>query len=457
MRIGDVSFWYAQTGLPQQRRPALQGVAQTDVAIIGAGFTGLWTAWYLKQARPDLRVTLLEKEFAGYGASGRNGGWLTGGFAWSHDRYARDRGRDAVLAMVAAMNGTVEEVIRVARAEGIEADIHPTDELMVATNPAQMARLAAEVAHRRAWGDADRVFALSQGEARQRVNIPDVLGAMLVTGVARIQPAKLVRGLALAVERAGVVIHEDSAVTGIAPGLVTTATGRLHAPIILRATEGYSADLPGLRRDWLPLNSAQIVTPPLPPEIWDRIGWQGAEILGDFNNAYCYCQRTADGRIALGGRGVPYRFGSRMDRDGRPDAETIRRLRAILHRHFPDAAPFGIDHAWCGVLGVPRDWCATVGLDPATGIGWAGGYVGVGVSTSNLAGRTLADLALGRQTDLTALPWVNRRPRRWEPEPLRWLGVHTMYALLHLADQREARLGIGPSRLARLGNWLTGR
>jgi glycine/D-amino acid oxidase-like deaminating enzyme len=456
-RSGEVSFWYAENGPPSDRRPRLEGETSADVAIIGAGYTGLWTAWYLKQARPDLKVVILEKEFAGYGASGRNGGWLTGGFAWNHDRYARDCGREAVLAMVHAMNGTVEEVIRVARTEGIEADIHPTDELMVATNPAQMARLAAEVAHRRAWGEEDRVLELSQDDTRARVNIPGTLGAMVVKGVARIQPAKLVRGLALAIERAGCIVHENSAALSIAPGRVTTAEGLLRAPIILRATEGYTATLPGMKREWLPLNSAQIVTPPLPPEIWNRIGWQGAEILGDFNNAYCYCQRTADGRITVGGRGVPYRFGSRIDRDGAPDGATINRLKGVLRCHFPDAVPFGIDHAWCGVIGVPRDWCATVGLDQTTGIGWAGGYVGVGVSTANLAGRTLADLALGRDSDLTALPWVNRMPRRWEPEPLRWLGVHAMYALLRHADQREDRLGIPPSHLARFGNWITGR
>lgn len=457
MQIGNVSFWYAGTGLPSERRPALTGEAEADVAIIGAGYSGLWTAWYLKQARPDLRITILEKEFAGYGASGRNGGWLTGGFAWNHDRYARDRGAESVRAMVDAMKGTVAEVMRVAGAEGIDADILPTDELMVATNPAQMARLEAEVAHRRGWGEDDRVHAIGAAETRARVAIPGALGAMVVQGVARIQPAKLVRGLAAAVERRGVTIHEDSAVTMIAPGLVTTAAARLRAPIILRATEGYTAGLPGSRREWLPLNSAQIVTPPLPPEVWEKIGWERAEILGDFANAYCYCQRTADGRIAVGGRGVPYRFGSRTDRDGAPDPATIARLTAVLQRHFPEAARLGIDHAWCGVIGVPRDWCATVGLDRDTGIGWAGGYVGVGVSTSNLAGRTLADLALGKESDLTRLPWVNRRPRAWEPEPLRWLGVRGMYALYRMADRRETRLGIPPSRLARLGNWLTGR
>ncbi|OYW61367.1 MAG: FAD-dependent oxidoreductase, partial [Rhodobacterales bacterium 12-65-15] len=233
--------------------------------------------------------------------------------------------------------------------------------------------------------------------------------------------------------------------------------GQVRAPVILRCTEGFTARLPGLRRDWLPLNSAQIVTEPLPAEAWEKIGWQGHEILGDFANAYCYCQRTRDGRIAVGGRGVPYRYGSNLDSNGAPDGETIRRLTTILHRHFPAAATARIDHAWCGALGVPRDWCATVGFDRDSGLGWAGGYVGVGVSTSNLAGRTLADLVLRRETELARLPWVNRKVRKWEPEPLRWLGVTAMYALLNAADRREARPGTGPSRLAALGNWLTGR
>jgi glycine/D-amino acid oxidase-like deaminating enzyme len=180
-------------------------------------------------------------------------------------------------------------------------------------------------------------------------------------------------------------------------------------------------------------------------------------LIGDMANAYCYCQRTREGRITVGARGVPYKFGSKMDKNGEPDAETIRRLTAILHQHFPEAAKYPIDHAWCGVIGVPRDWCATVGLDRATGLGWAGGYVGTGVSTANLAGRTLADLALGRDTAITRLPWVNRRVRQWEPEPFRWLGVHLMYKLFAIADARETALGIAPSNFAKFGNWLTGR
>ncbi len=455
--LGHVSFWYADIGGLPARRAALDGDSEAQVCIIGAGYSGLWTAYYLKQAQPDLDVLIVEKEFAGFGASGRNGGWLTGGFAWNHERYAATSSPAAVRAMVAAMGGTVDEVIRVAEAEGIEADILRTDELMVAVNAGQQGRMLAEVAHRRSWGEQDRVFALSADQARARVRIPGILGAMQVKGVARVQPAKLVQGLARVVAGLGVRIVEGTAVTGIAPGRVVTDRGVVRARTILRCIEGFTATLPGSRREWLPMNSAQVVTPVLPTEVWDQIGWLGHEIMGDFANAYCYCQRTRDGRIAVGGRGTAYKFGSAIDANGAPDAATVAMLRGILARHFPAAVPYGIDHAWCGVLGVPRDWCATVGLDPATGMGWAGGYVGVGVSTSNLAGRTLADLTLGRVTDLTALPWVNRRVRAWEPEPLRWLGVTGMYGLLRAADRAEGRVGAGESRLGRWGNWVMGR
>lgn len=458
MKSGDVSFWYDDIGGLPPRRAALDGDAGADICIIGAGYTGLWTAYYLKKAQPSLKVLVVEQEFAGFGASGRNGGWLTGGFAWSHARYRATSSDGAVRAMVDAMNGTVEEVIRVAGVEGIDADILRTDEMMVATNPAQLSRVAAEVAQRQAWGEDGRVWQIGADEAMARVAVPGTLGAMVVAGVARVQPAKLVRGLAVAVERLGVRIAEGTRALEIAPGVVKTAFGTVRAPIILRATEGFTAGLPGAGRDWLPLNSAQIVTAPLPPEVWAKIGWQGHEIFGDFANAYCYCQRTREGRITVGARGVPYKFASGIDDRGTPDQATIARLTAILRRHFPAARDVPVDHAWCGVLGVPRDWCATVGLDRSTGIGWAGGYVGVGVSTSNLAGRTLADLALGLDTDLVHLPWVNRKVRPWEPEPLRWLAVRGMYRLLNAADRREDQTLAGQtSRLARFGNWITGR
>jgi glycine/D-amino acid oxidase-like deaminating enzyme len=424
---------------------------------VGAGYTGLWTAYYLKRAQPALDIVIAEAEFAGFGASGRNGGWLTGNAGWSVEPLLKAGGHDGVRAMMRALLASPDEVIAVAQAEGIEADILRCDELIVATNPAQMQRLRRALLDRQSWQIADdRARILGPSEARTRVGIPALHGALAIGGQARLQPAKLVTGLARAVERLGVTIFETTPVTAVRAGAVQTRQGVIQAAIVLRATEGFSCRLPGQRRRILPLNSAQIVTAPLPPDFWQATGWAGREILGDAAHGYCYAQRTRDDRIAFGGRGLPYRFGSRFDDSGRTDQATLRMLRDRLHQLFPQTRAIGIDHAWSGVLGVARDWAPGLGFDAGTGLGWAGGYLGTGVATSNLAGRTLADLVLGRASDLARLPWVNRTPRKGEPEPLRWLGVRGAYALYAAADRREYRLGGKTSALGRIGDWLTG-
>jgi len=456
-RNGDLSFWYADIGGIPAPRPPLPGDVQADVAIVGGGYTGLWTAYYLKKAAPSLRVAIIEREFAGFGASGRNGGWLSGGFGWSREKYLKTSSREAVVAMQAAMAGTVDEVVGVAQREGIDADIIRVDNLTVATNRAQLERAREECDAIRAWDrESGRVEFLDAAAARARIDIHNVMGGYVIHGQARVQPAKLVRGLASAVERLGVNIYEQTAVTGIEKGRLTTNRGIVEAETIVRATEGFTAGIPGEERTWLALNSAQIVTEPVPAELWEKIGWKGHELLGDSAHAYCYAQRTREGRITMGGRGVPYRYGSKTDVNGQTQQATIDQLHTILTTLLPQTAGLRIDHAWCGVLGVPRDWCTTVGLDPHSGIGWAGGYVGLGVSSSNLAGRTLADLILGQDTELVRLPWVNRSVRRWEPEPFRWLGVHSMYQLYHLADRREAQGLPHSSKLARLADSITG-
>lgn len=454
---GNVSFWYADIGGLPQRRPALPGDRQADVCIIGAGYTGLWTAYYLKRADPGLDIVVVEQEFAGFGASGRNGGWLSGGFGWSREKYLKSSSRGAVVDMQRAMAGTVDEVIRVCTAEGIDADILRVDNITVATNAPQLERAREEYQFYLDWEmPAGQIEMLSAEEAARRIRIEDVKGAFVIRDMARVQPAKLVRGLAAVVEGLGVAIYEGTAVTRFGKGLVETDRGSVRAPVVIRATEGFTAGLPGCERTWLPLNSAQIVTEPVPDALWREIGWEGHELLGDAAHAYCYAQRTREGRITMGGRGVPYRFGSRTDDAGKTQQATIQALHAILLRLLPQTKALKIDHAWCGVLGVPRDWCTTAGFDPSTGIGWAGGYVGLGVSSSNLAGRTLCDLVLRRESDLTGLPWVNRTVRPWEPEPFRWLGVHSMYQLYRMADEREFAGLPQTSRLAAIADRITG-
>jgi glycine/D-amino acid oxidase-like deaminating enzyme len=456
-RNGDVSFWYADIGGVPAYRPPLPSDIVADVCIVGAGYTGLWTAYYLKKAEPSLNIVIVEKEFAGFGASGRNGGWLSGGFSWSREKYEKTSSRRGVIDMQAAMMGTVDEVISVCEAEGINADIKRTDELLVATNEAQEQRAKAMYAHARSWElTEERVSYIDAAETARRIAVKNARGAFVIKKVARVQPAKLVQGLARTVAKLGVTIYEQTTVLSIDKGTVTTDRGTVLAEKIVRATEGFTAGIKGHERLWLPLNSAIVVTEPLSDSMWKEIGWDGYEVLGDAAHAYCYAQRTREGRIAMGGRGVPYRFGSRTDTRGVTQQATIDKLHKILVTLLPQTKGLALDHAWCGTLGVPRDWCTTVGFDRGTGIGWAGGYVGLGVSTSNLSGRTLRDLMLGRDTELTRLPWVNRTVKKWEPEPLRWLGVHSMYQLYRIADEREAN-GLGrTSRLAALADRLTG-
>ncbi|WP_405580045.1 NAD(P)/FAD-dependent oxidoreductase [Streptomyces sp. NBC_01190] len=456
---GGVSFWYAATGLPVPRAP-LAGDTDADVVIVGGGYTGLWTAYYLKKAAPSLRIVVLEARFCGYGASGRNGGWLYNGIA-GRDRYAALHGHDAAVALQRAMNDTVGEVVRVAAEEGVEADIEHGGVLEVARTPAQLARLTAYHETETAFGEKDRLL-LGAAESADRIRVAGTLGGTWTPHGARVHPAKLVRGLAEAAERLGVIVHESTPVDRIRPHAAVTPYGTVRAPYLLRCTEGFTAALPGHRRTWLPMNSSMIATEPLPAAVWAAIGWEGRETLGDMAHAYMYAQRTADDRIALGGRGVPYRFGSRTDNDGSTSAATVAALRAILVRFFPATADAAVDHAWSGVLGVPRDWCASVHLDRTTGLGWAGGYVGSGVATANLAARTLRDLVRldsgqGGPTELTGLPWVGHRVRRWEPEPFRWAAVHGVYAAYRAADRRESTgQSAATHPLARLTDRLTG-
>lgn len=452
---GNVSHWWQEIGHPTAR-PALPGNLTCDVAIVGAGYTGLWTAYYLKKAQPSLNVVIVEQKHAGYGASGRNGGWLTNAVTGGREQYVPTHGRDAADRFQREMNDTVDEVIRVCETEGIEADIKKGGEFNVAYTPAQEARLRKVAAAEAEW-DSSGVTLLEAAEATAKINVANTRAAIWHPHAARVQPAKLAAGLAQAVERLGVTIYENTRVTEIAPRTLYTDHGTVTADYVVRATEGFTAGLKGLKRLWLPMNSSLIATSPLSPEVWSELGWNNGEVLGDFAHVYMYAQRTADDRIAFGGRGVPYRFGSRTDNDGSTQAVTAQTLSDLLFRFFPQARGAEIDHLWSGVLGVPRDWAATVGLDRETGMAWGGGYVGTGVTTTNLAGRTITDLILENRSDITSLPWVNHRVRKWEPEPLRWIATKGLYTAYGFADSSELRGRTTTSPIARIADLITGK
>ena len=416
---------------------------------MGAGYTGLWTAYYLAEADPTLSIVVLEAEVAGFGASGRNGGWCSALFPAELPALSQIGGREPALAQHAAMRATVDEVARVAAAEGIDAQIAKGGTIRLARGPAQLTRARHEVDEAREWGrDEDDLRLLGADEARAVLNGSGVSGATYTTDCAAIHPARLVRGLAEAVERRGVTIHERTRVTAIQPGQVRTDRGVVRARHVVRATEGFTPALSGHRRTSIPVYSLVIATEPVPASVWDEIGLARRETFSDFRHLIVYGQRTADDRIVFGGRGAPYHLGSRIRPDFDRDQSVFARLLESLVDLLPVLGRTRVSHAWGGPLGVPRDWCASVGLDRATGLAWAGGYVGDGVATTNLAGRTLRDLVLERDTELSRLPWVNHHSPRWEPEPFRWLGVNATRLAFTAADREESVTG-RPSLVAR--------
>jgi len=432
------TLWADQLPAPVTPRPALRGELRADVCIVGAGFTGLWTAYHLSRLAPERRVVIVESEVAGFGASGRNGGWCSALFPVD----------SLASRMRPALAATIDEVGAIAAAEGIDCDFARDGYLCLATTPAQHARLRNDGgAEGGTWLDADQVARL--------VRVPGALGGVFDPDCAALSPGKLVRGLAEAVERRGVTIFERSAARRVSAGLVELGGATVRADAVIRATEAWTPRLPGHDRDLVPVYSLVIATEPLSATAWDEIGWQKRFTLGDARHLIIYAQRTVDGRIVLGGRGAPYHLGSRIKPAfDRVDA-VFEHLRQTLGTLFPAAAQAEITHRWGGPLGVPRDWTPSVCFDPSTGLGSGGGYVGDGVAASALAGRTLAELIAGLDTPYTKLPWVNRPGRLWEPEPLRWLGVNAGRVGAAAADARENRTG-RPSRLGKAVDRLIG-
>ena len=437
---GGVSFWMHQ--LPDvPARPTLRGAVTSDVAIVGGGMSGLWAAYHLTDAQPGLRVVVLEAERVGWGASGRNGGWLSQLIAGNRVKYAAGpEGEAGVARLQREYLDGIADVVAVADQHGLQIDAHRGGNLVVATTKAGLARLRARAAADLHHGlPAEHVQHLDPAGVAERIDVHGAVGGLHYPDVTRIDPAKLVRGLAEVLEARGVVIHERSRATSVLPGWVTTAGGTVQAPRILLATEGYSGPLVGARRI-IPVNSSMVATRVLSDDEWSRIGWAGLDCLSDAAHTFIYAQRTADGRIAIGGRGNPYRYASGTGGDGRTPQATIDLLSERLRAYFP-SVDTRIEYAWSGVLGVTRDWCTSVAFDRGTGIGHTLGYAGHGVTTAYLAARSLAHLSLGLDTPATTLPWVDYRSRRWEPEPLRWTGVHTMYRLFRVADWWEERRG----------------
>jgi glycine/D-amino acid oxidase-like deaminating enzyme len=448
----NISLWWdtLPAELKEPLGSQLPGNRDADVAIVGAGFTGLWTAYYLKLASPDMRIALVDAHVAGFGASGRNGGWASALFPASLDALARASSRQDAIRMKRTMCDTVQEIARVSSEWDVDWAAGGT--VTLARTPLQLERAQQEIQDLRSWGFSESDYALlTQEETHQITSATDVLGATFTPHCAAMNPAKLVRRLAREVRNMGVEFYENTPAVAVEPGTVRTEHGLLRAPIIVRATEGYTTSLRGQRRTLAPVYSLMLATEPLDATALAEIGFADRQTFSDGRHLIIYGQRTADGRIAFGGRGAPYHFGSAIDASFDQDGAVHANLWTTLCELFPVLRSAKVTHTWGGPLGIARDWWASVGLDRETGLAWAGGYVGDGVGTSNLAGRTLSDLILRQSSDLVTLPWVNHRSPRWEPEPLRWAGTNMALRLMVGADDKELRTG-KPSRAAAFVN-----
>jgi glycine/D-amino acid oxidase-like deaminating enzyme len=432
-----LSFWHETMPGPIQPRPALGGDIAVDVAIIGGGYTGLWTAYYLKQHQPDLRVAIIEAEIAGFGASGRNGGWCLGGIAGIGKHFDDPAQRDGAIRLQRAIFQAVDEVGDVAKKEAIDCHWAKGGMITFASSLAQQSQIHEELDAMRALGFGESDYRWYEAEeSRRMIGTAQGLGSMYSPHCAAIHPFRLARGLADAVTGLGVDVYEKTPALSFAAGEVRTPGGRVRANMIICATEGYSESLPRRRRRLLPLHSMMIATEPLPQHVWDEIGLSRRETFGDTRRVVIYGQRTADDRLAFGGRGT-YLFGSRARDRFSPDDRAFEYARQSLEEIFPVVKDYATTHRWGGALGVPRDWQPSVGIDRKKGFAWAGGYVGEGVAASNLAGRTLADLILQRNSELIDLPWVGKPFPRWEPEPLRWLAVAMVQRFAESLDRAE--------------------
>lgn len=440
--------------LPPRRR--LHEPVDVDAVIVGAGYTGLWTAYYLASASPDMRIAVIEEQHAGFGASGRNGGWASAIFPLSLAKVAKKSSWEAAIALQHAMNGTVDEIQRVLRKHDIDAHYNKSGYLSLIRTRAQMQR-ARQTAENSAnfLGTTEQWVVLDTAEARSLIDVPEARGALYSPHCAVIHPGRLVRGLAELVENLGVNIYEQTPATEITYGMVHTPGAKITADHVIVATEGFTPRIPQLRRQVAPLHSLAVATEPMEPQLLTDAGIHRRIAFNDMRNMRIYAQPTADNRIVFGGRGAPYHFGSKIKADFDQNDAIHQRITETLLDFFPQLDGVNITHRWGGALGVPRDWHPSVQYNPQTGMGWAGSYVGDGVATSNLAGRILASQIRGENTSETGLPLANHFSPRWEPEPLRWLGINLGLRAANLGDAEE-KITRSPSKIVKTLEATTG-
>jgi glycine/D-amino acid oxidase-like deaminating enzyme len=424
--------------------PPLTSDATADVVIVGGGFTGLWTAFHLKQRDPELGVTVLEQDICGGGPSGRNGGFASGW--WDElDGLITLYGVDGAVRSCREISASIDSIGRFCAEHGVDAWFRKAGYVFAATGPRhelvceEMVRAAAEV------GAPDEMQALTPEEVRARCASPAFRGGAFMRDGASVQPAILTRGLRRAVLGMGVTIHEGTKVNRLEPGpLAVTDRGVVRAKHAVLAVNAWGIGWPGLSRRVAAWSSYIVLTAPAPEKL-EAIGWTGGELITDLRQSLRYFRTTRDGRIALGGGGG--RAAARIGDSFTHDAVAVRQAAEGFRRFFPSWSEVPIEDAWGGPIDVSPTHLPTFGTLEPGNVHYALGYTGNGVAPSHLAGRVLADLATAADTELVRLPMVNPKPRLFPPEPLRSWGAAAVRRAIIAYDTAEER-GLRPNRLA---------
>jgi glycine/D-amino acid oxidase-like deaminating enzyme len=429
----EKGFWHASYG-DYAPSPPLSGSVEADVAIVGGGFTGIATAYWLLEAEPSSKVVVLESEVVGYGASGRNGSFAMTVVGLGLDILAKLKGREFALAAHRYMERAVDTVGELVDKEGLDCDYIRPGFLRMATTPAYVKRIQKEVELASSLG-IDGIEWLERDTARERVRSDLYLGAWWEPRMALVNPLKLVREMKLRAERRGATVYEHSPVVSIERGgrfSLRTPGGSVSAERVVLATNAYSHLIEQTRRKQTPAWTYIVATEPLSDRHFEPLGWAGREGVEDARNLIHYYRVTPDNRLLMGGGPVGLSYGRDMSRDG--NVRAWRHLEQHIADVFPALKDVKVEHRWGGPFSVTLDLTPAIGFLGDPRAIYAVGCIGHGVSMTHLNGRAIADLLLERSTDLTDGPFVNRRVLPWPPEPVRFGVSSALRAYLQAED-----------------------
>jgi len=429
----EASVWWSSATHPTFTPGELY--RQWDVVIVGGGYSGMWTAHHLLNSSPDLTIAILEAHQVGSGASGRNGGWASALYPIEDSELAKHASAQNIANLHTELEKSIDEIGQFAAQSQENIAFIKSGSLTIARSNAQFERIKKGLLPRESILDKDQTL--------MKIKMSDTVGASFNPDCATINPTQLVVALAKSLAQRGVHIFENTFAEITSDGVVKVSGKAIESKFVVRAIEAYHEK----NREQIPIYSLMIATEPLPDEFWTKYGLDNRPTFHENRHLVTYAQRTSDNRIAMGGRGAPYKWGSARSNKSEQHAKIHKQLRETAIQWFPELKNYSFTHAWGGAVTVKRDWAPYLQWDGHFGA--FGGYVGDGVTLSYLAANSMADLILGKNTVRASLPYVGWKSAKWEPEPFRWLGVNLGIKLSELADIEE-KITRRPSLLGKL-------